>query len=334
MRIAAVTLLIVAAACSKKESEAPKAPDTAPTPVPTASGNQFITGGSGVRLRATAAADGAEVVKLPVGTLLSQVDTSADAGWAHVSTKDGQQGFISATVIRPLDKAHPEQTYLTLANERNAKEDLPFPERADLYWALSHALEMTQDHAAKAKLELARIIALKKALDGGVQLEGEAAKQYKGFAKQLGETLVVFSEPAGQFLPETQRLWETADAYKDVPDGELIAWEAAQTSLPGECEGFFGCYVSITNVMDGNYLKRYPKGPHAAEALAAYVEMKAPTDKADYADWDGESMQDINDSLKETDAILAACDPDAAKAAKATVAQDRKTIAKMTKAGR
>ena len=66
--------------------------------------------------------------------------------------------------------------------------------------------------------------------------------------------------------------WDLRKKYQDLPVAERIAWEAAQTPLPGECEGDLGCtlyYVSATN---GNYLKLYPRGAHAAEALGGVAE--------------------------------------------------------------
>ncbi len=46
--------------------------------------------------------------------------------------------------------------------------------------------------------------------------------------------------------------------------------------MPGECEGFLTCYLSLMVRTEGEYLKRFPRGAHHAEALKNFAEMLEP----------------------------------------------------------
>ena len=60
--------------------------------------------------------------------------------------------------------------------------------------------------------------------------------------------------------------------YRALPLAERAAWEAAQTPLPGECEGYLPCYLYAQTETNGRYLKLYPTGAHAEQALADLAE--------------------------------------------------------------
>ena len=41
----------------------------------------------------------------------------------------------------------------------------------------------------------------------------------------------------------------------------------SMNGYPGECEGYVPCYANVLNWLDGEYLRRHPKGRHASEAV-------------------------------------------------------------------
>ena len=43
---------------------------------------------------------------------------------------------------------------------------------------------------------------------------------------------------------------------------------AVENGYPGECEGYIPCYANIMNWLDGEYLRRHPRGVHASEVVA------------------------------------------------------------------
>lgn len=86
------------------------------------------------------------------------------------------------------------------------------------------------------------------------------------------EALVVYSEPAGEWLIRNDLVRQLHEEHRDAPAADEIAWLAAINGLPGECEGYIPCYVFILNHLDGEYLRQHPKGRHRDEALRGIAE--------------------------------------------------------------
>lgn len=207
---------------------------------------------------------------------------------------------------------------------RLAAQNKTFSDWVALHDAIKQRLATETDRAQKAELELYRQQALKHALEL-CEPEGPSCKAFV----KLHEELVVYSEPGGEYLPVSEIAFEGASAYLDTPSGDAIAWEAATTRLPGECEGYFGCALDWTNRTSGRYLELFPKGAHAADALKHYAELEPPTKAEEVADYDGESWQEVDDGLKNATRIVSACDPTQRQAAEAMLARAREGTAKL-----
>lgn len=82
------------------------------------------------------------------------------------------------------------------------------------------------------------------------------------------DRLVVYSEPAGEWLLNPETVWMVHDAHRSASTADEIAWLAVMNGYPGECEGYVPCYANILNRLDGEYLRRHPGGRHASEAVA------------------------------------------------------------------
>jgi hypothetical protein len=78
---------------------------------------------------------------------------------------------------------------------------------------------------------------------------------------------VVFSEPSGGWYLVQAKVWELHDRSKDSPFAEEIAWEASNTLLGGECEGYLPCYTQADLEGMGRYLELYPRGKWKDQAL-------------------------------------------------------------------
>ena len=78
---------------------------------------------------------------------------------------------------------------------------------------------------------------------------------------------LVYSEPAGQWLMRTEKLWSLHDAHLQTSSAESLAWEVVANGLPGECEGYPPCYLARLDQLHGEYLRRHPSGAHATEAV-------------------------------------------------------------------
>lgn len=295
----------------------------------------FITAASGVRLRATAAADGAEVTRLPICTVLKELEAPGtkvtvagqEGVWEKLEAPDGKQGWMFSPGLRAIDTAKPEETYLALAAERVGKKSTTFPERADLYNCLRRAATEAKDPEAAGKLQLARFTHLQETLKAiGMSSEKQP---FKGFLKQH-ESDVVYSEPAGEWFVETTNVWAAEKAYHATASAEPLAWLAAEIPQPGECEGYLGCYLARDGMAVGEYLRRHPNGAHAKQALKGYSEYKAAdTDMSELAK---EDIQSIIPQVDEALTIIrGTADAPVRKKAEASMTKLRAALVKAEK---
>ncbi|AKJ06145.1 SH3 domain-containing protein [Archangium gephyra] len=259
---------------------------------PSKTEKQRITAASGVKMRATPRPDGQEVTRLFIGTELRELERSEKQetvggktdSWYRVATPEGQEGWVFGAFVLPLEPERRVQTLLDIAGQRMADEKAPFVDRADLANFLKGAVEKALDKASAAKLELARWRAVRWAL-GAITSQEVPEKTYEPWVKRQGEVLV-YSEPAAEWMVDAQVLWKLEEKYRGLPEAEAFAWEATTTPRPGECEGYVPCYLALVTDAEGEYLKRYPIGPHAEKALEA-VEQVLGTDGLDELDQDG-----------------------------------------------
>ena len=93
---------------------------------------------------------------------------------------------------------------------------------------------------------------------------------HKAFIKKNAKD-IVYSEPAGEWMVRSNRYWDLQKKYKDLSIADQIAWTAAENSLPGECEGYVPCTLSVVRMTYGEYLKLYPKGTYSRKALQQVV---------------------------------------------------------------
>ena len=232
-----------------------------------------ITVASNVRLRAEASTSAEEVARLPVGVVVSELERSPEKAkvgdvedyWYLVSSKGGVKGWVFGGLTRAFDAARRDEIYAALADERLANASASFSDLSDLVKFLDRATKEVKRRDALASLEFARLVALGRSL-AAIPF-GEMDKEpYKGWTTER-EAEVVYSEPAGQWYVRADSFWKLQEKYKDLPVGERIAWEGAQTPLPGECEGYLPCYLSLETQTNGLYVKLYPRGAHADAAL-------------------------------------------------------------------
>ena len=87
------------------------------------------------------------------------------------------------------------------------------------------------------------------------------------------QDLIVYDEPGGQWLIRHDLLLQLHDEHKSSAAADEIAWLMVTNGLPGECEGYVPCYASGLNTLQGEYLRRQPRGAHRGDAYARINEM-------------------------------------------------------------
>lgn len=194
-----------------------------------------------------------------IGTTFTVLEETGE--WSKVKLADDKEGWISKTITENFSSANKTKIYNSIADKYLANKKLDFITAANVYYFLKKAGGET----GVAELEFKSYKMLEKVLQL-IPAENLNDNPYKNFTdKNTGE--IVYSEPAGQWYVNAKRLWELHAKNKNKPVGEEIAWQAAQTSLPGECEGYINCHVYTLRVTEGEYLNFYPAGKHSREAL-------------------------------------------------------------------
>jgi Bacterial SH3 domain len=240
-----------------------------------------ITTASGVRVRAEPRADAAEVARLPLGVVVRELERSARREtvggaadfWFRVAAPEGVEGWVFGGLTAAFDPARRAEVYRRIAAARTANAAATFPELSDLVSFLERAVTEVKEREVLAELELARLVALQRAL-ANIDMSDLQKPPYAAWTKAREEQ-IVYSEPAGQWFVRADLFWDLQAKYKDLPSAELIAWEGAQMPLPGECEGYLPCHLYSLTQSEGRYLKLYPRGAHAGDALQHISEFLA-----------------------------------------------------------
>jgi hypothetical protein len=233
---------------------------------------------AGARLRERPETAAAEAGRLQLGAVVDELERSTEKSrvgsseefWHLVSAPGGARGWVFGGLVAAYDPARRDAVYLKLANDRLANPASTFADLSELVRFLDRATGEVKRRNALAELELARLVALARSL-AAVPFEQLNSQPFKSWTDER-EKEIVYSEPAGQWYVNSNAFWDLRSKYADLPLAERIAWEASQTPLPGECEGYLPCYIYRETETSGRYLKLYPRGAHADAALAELAE--------------------------------------------------------------
>ena len=142
---------------------------------------------------------------------------------------------------------------------------MSFTDSAEVYEFLTDVLADIKSGEIAAELGLKRLQALAAALEA-IPIMKSDEKLYKDFAA-AHDNEIVYSDPAGQWFVRADLFWDLRKKHAKSTLADEIAWAAARTNLPGECEGYVNCYLYLMRQTDGEYLDLHPNGKHAPEAL-------------------------------------------------------------------
>ena len=251
-----------------------------------------------MRLRSEPNTKSGEVARLPFGTTVEVIERSAakvrvgdfEDYWYLVAAPGGERGWLFGAFTEALDPARREEIFARLARKRVGNAASNFWAMAELVGFTERVLKEVARRESVAELELARLQALGRSL-ANVPTEKLEQEPYASWIREH-EPLIVYSEPAGQWLVRSELLWALREKYEDLSIAERIAWEAASTSLPGECEGYLPCYLYKETVTAGRYLQLYPRGGHVETALRRISELLGNVDQ-DLNKTDGPAVYEV-----------------------------------------
>lgn len=231
---------------------------------------QIIVTDFAARVRRQAKPDAPEMSRLKLGTVLKV--TEKNPAWyrvKYVSEGKDADGWISANSVNDLNAAAREDLYRQIV-ERNFKNEMDFAAAAEMVDFLTGVSGELGNTNSAAELELKRLLALRAALKK-IPAERRDQAPYKEFLR-AHEKSVVYSEPSGEWLVASNRFWDLHKKYAAAtPIADRVAWEAAQNSLPGECEGYVNCYLFAERMTNGEYLRLHPTGAKSVEALTNLI---------------------------------------------------------------
>ncbi|MCS6873851.1 MAG: SH3 domain-containing protein [Pyrinomonadaceae bacterium] len=181
--------------------------------------------------------------------------------WSKVKSSSSEKvGWLPTEDLIELKRDSSEKIYLQIAS-RNYGQEMSFAKALELANFITESMTNVKTPETKAEMEFLFLLSLRKAAANYKQSSSpdEFPKKYTPF--------LVYDEISNRWLVSSESFWNLSEKYKELPIAERIAWEAAQNPLPGECEGFIVCYLYRLRVTKAEYLRLYPNGEKAKQAL-------------------------------------------------------------------
>lgn len=235
------------------------------------SSSQIIVAATSARVRSEPTAGASVVSTVNVGKIFPVVEENSI--WYRVRLADDRSGWISKQIAIDFDDAKRDEIYQKIL-AKYSKSKMDFATAAQIFDFLTTASGEMKKPDAQADFSFKRLQVLSAALKAVPSGKGDV-NPYKNFLN-ANEKEVVYSEPSGEWYVRSDVFWETHARFKDSPVGEEIAWAAAQTPLPGECEGYVNCYIYLLRVTDGEYLNFYPGGKYALKSIQNITSLLDP----------------------------------------------------------
>jgi hypothetical protein len=231
-----------------------------------------ITTASGVRVRTAPQTTADEVVRLPIGTVFTELERSdkkeniggVETYWYRLKTADGKEGWLFGGLTALVNAGGLEVSYLNIAIVRLKIENATYADLMDLTEFLARVSPQITNANRKAELDLYHLLAMQKMLNT-IPPASSDQPQYSKWTK-THENEVIYSEPCGCWMVRNDLYWDLYKKSAKLPIAEEIAWAGANASVPGECEGFLECEMTVFNITYGKYMELYPHGRYLEEA--------------------------------------------------------------------
>jgi hypothetical protein len=225
-----------------------------------------ITTAANVTLRLTPVAGAPAVGQLPLGSELLEVGPPGmDKTWVRVRDAAGREGWLLASLTRPLDPAWRWTAYEAIVADRLARKGDGFGAVTELVGFIERILPEYGNPDGRAQMELDYLRAVSAAL-AAIPRRGSEREPYATFLTSRA-ALVVYDEPGGRWIVSDKAIWDLHAKAARTASAEPTAWFAVTNGLRGECEGYLPCYVDWRNRLEGEYLRRHPAGAHAGQAV-------------------------------------------------------------------
>ena len=222
------------------------------------------------------------VAQLPLGTEVSDAGGGdLEKTWVRIVTPDRKEGWVLASLTRPLDGYWKWQTQEQVITDRLGRKGDGFAANVELVNFIERIGDTFTDPDGRARIDLYWLRAVQQTLLA-IPFNGARRDPYRTWLDRY-KGWAVYSEPGAAWLVRTDAIWKVHDTRASTTAADDLAWLTVTVGLPGECEGHLACYFEARNRMHGEYLRRHPSGARAAEAVAAIGKtaalLSAPTTK-------------------------------------------------------
>jgi hypothetical protein len=241
-----------------------------------------VTSAATVRLRAAPSLDAAVLAELPLGTMLADTGASrADEGtWREVRTPDGSTGWVSVELTRPVPVDARLAVFEDVIRGRLAREGDGPPSWFQLIDFVERTAAEVEGREDTARFAWYRLRALKGAA-WSLPLAYFREQPHQAWV-DANAPLVRYFELGGYYGLDHAAVVTEHDRHAGTRAADDIMWLAATGGIGGECEGWVPCYLNVALMLEGGYLRRYPAGRHAAEAVRRIAERTAELDGDPY----------------------------------------------------
>lgn len=266
-----------------------------------------IVAAANVNLRAQPSASSQAVAQLALGTEVTETGPAgANKTWVRIRLADGREGWVLASLTRPIDGHWRWITYDRIIEERLGRTGDGFAAIAELVAFIERVAPAYTDADGRARIDLSRLRAMAAALKA-LPVAAQNADPYRRWMDARKDELV-YNEPAGEWMLRSPVIWALQARHARTALADDLAWFAVSNGLAGECEGWVPCYMASKNVLEGEYLRRLPRGRRAEEAVAVIRDMTDMVVKPDpsNAPFTFDPKADCADLTKLIDALSAA----------------------------
>lgn len=230
-----------------------------------------ITVAANTTLRALPSPTAEAVAQLPLGTELTDAGPAGlDKTWLRVKASDGREGWIVASLTKPLDPNWRWTTFDRIIADRLGRKGDGFPALVELVAFIERVAPEYTDPDGRARVEFSRLRATAAAA-ATIPFKGGSREPYASWLKARTSD-VVYDEPGGRWMLNDRPIWAAHARAGSSPVTDDLAWFAVTNGLGGECEGYLPCYLNWRNRLQGEYLRLHPVGQHAEEAVGVIRE--------------------------------------------------------------
>lgn len=253
-RLAALTLC--AAALSAQPAAAQDASPTA-----------LILNAAAVRLRATPSTNAAVVAQLALGTDVTLLERQTTGDWTRVRTANGAEGWIAGGLATAVAPGHRLGAIERIVQERLARQGDGFPACAELLAFVQRVAADLPDADTRARFAWHELRATSHTARA-VPFITDRVMTTEPYASWLKarDGVVFYNEPGGVWMLNHSAFLAAYDRHKGTRAADDILWESVLNGLGGECETDVACHLGAIATLEGEYLRREPRGRHADAA--------------------------------------------------------------------